>query len=399
MTTQKLINNSCSDLAYDILEMCMTNLNLNEVPDLADIVEKIMKHPNGKVKTVAVRFVEKNLKQSPALHNVGIILLFIDCLQSSETSVGVPSIQILIDLLSMQNFVDDSAVKQKLVSVLEAADQTVALRIYSIAVGVCRKDAKMLDKTEFLLERCLSEIDKNDILVMMNVLEVLKDLCLDSNGVVYLENKGVFTKLMKKVETAEQNPLSSIMIPGLMKFFGSVAVIFPEKIFNAYPGLINLLFKCLLSDDFQLLFTALDTLGNLAKFETGKRALDALDADQCVKVMTHVSKSIPTYPSELKVRAINCLENIFWIEPTAQRNNQINYICQKWFSCVFGSDLSTLLGFCQNPFEDISINAFKCLLALSHHDFGQHAVAATGEVSLFQHKPLDIEQYIYRWTC
>lgn len=361
----------------------MTNLQLNEEPDLSDIVEKIIKNPNAKVQTVAVRFVEKNLKQSPALHNVGTVLLFIECLQSSETSVGVPSIQILIDLLTMQqNFLDDSAVKQQLEAALTTANETVALRIYSIAVGVSRKSAEMLDKTEFLLERCLSEIDKTDILVLMNVLEVLKDLCLESYGLVYLENKGVFTKLMKKIETAGEDPLSSIIIPGLMKFFGSVAIIFPEKIFNAYPGLINLLFNCLLSDDFLLLHSALATLGNLARFENGKRALDGLDADQCAKVMTHIAKAIPSYPSELKVRALNCIENVFWVDSSIPRNNQINYICQKWFSCIFGSDLSTLLGFCQNPFDDIAISAFKCLLSLSHHDFGQRGVALTGELTL-----------------
>lgn len=360
----------------------MTNLKISEEPDLSDIVIKVIKHPNAKVKAVAVRFVEKNLKHSPVLHNVEMILLFIECLQSTETSVGVPSIQILIDLLSMQNFIDDSAVKQQLSKALDGADETVALRLYSIAVGVARRNASMLDKIEFLFEKCLSDMEKNDLLVFMNVLEVLAELCLESYGLVYLENKGVFTKLMKKIETINEDPLAAILIPGLMKFFGNVAVVYPEKIFNAYPALINMLFNCLLQDDFQLLFSALDTLGNLARFEDGKRALDALDADQCCRVMSHISSSIPNYPSELKVRAIICFDSIFWIDPTAARNNQINYICQKWFACIFGSDLSKLFHFCQNPFDDISTNAMKCLRSVVYHDFGQKAVATTGEKAL-----------------
>lgn len=368
-----------SDLAYDILEMCMTNLKLNDEPDLSDIVEKVINHPNAKVKTVAVRFVEKNLKQCPALHNIGNVLLFIECLQSSETSVGVPSIQILIDLLSIQNFIQDAAVKHKLLTALETADETVALRIYSVAVGVSRKDALLLEKSQFLLEKCLAEIDKTDLLVLMNVLEVLKDLCLESFGLIYLENKGIFTKLMKKVESTNDDPLAGILVPGLIKFFGNVAVVFPEKIFNAYPALINMLFNCLLIGEFHVLYTALDTLGYLAKFEDGKRALDSLDGDQCAKVLSHISEAVSTYPSELKVRTLNCFENIFWIDPSNARNNQINYICQKWFNCVFGSDLSFLLRSCQNPFEDISTSAFKCLRSLAHHDFAQQAVASTGE--------------------
>lgn len=376
MTKHNLFISTFRDLAYDILDLCMTNLKISDEPDLYDIVEMVLKHQNAKVTTVAVRFVEKNLAQSPALHNVGTVLLFIECLQYHETSVGVPSIKILIDLLSMSNFLDDPAVKHHLLSALQKDDETVNLRVYSVAVGVARRDSSMLDKVEFLLEKSLQEIDKQDVLLLMNLLEVLKDICLESYGLAYLENKGVFAKLMKRIETINEDPLaSSLLIPGLMKFFGNVAAVHPEKIFNAYPALINTLFNCFFSEDFQLLYTALDTLGYLAKFEDGKRALDSLDSD---KVMAHISSAIKNYPSELKIRALNCFENVFWIDTSIPRNNQINYICQKWFKVIFGTELSMLLNFCHNPFDDISLSSFKCLLSLIHHDFGQKAVGATG---------------------
>jgi hypothetical protein len=167
-------------------------------------------------------------------------------------------------------------------------------------------------------------------------------------------------------------------VSGLMKFFGNVAIVFPDKIFNAYPALIHTLFTCIFSNDFQLLFTALDTFGNLAKFSDGKRALDSLDGDQCLKVLQHIAKTIPTYPSELKVRALNCFEGVFFVDDLGAQNNQINYICQKWFGVVFGADLTALLFFSQNPFEDIAMAAFKLLRSLMGLDFGQRAVAATG---------------------
>jgi hypothetical protein len=179
-----------------------------------------------------------------------------------------------------------------------------------------------------------------------------------------------------------------------MQFFGNVAIVFPDKIFNAYPALIHTLFTCIFSDDFKLLFTALDTFGNLAKFSDGKRALDSLDGDQCLKVLQHIAKAIPSYPSELKVEALNCFEGVFFVDEVGAQNNQINYICQKWFSVVFGTDLMALLAFCQIPFEDIAMAAFKVLRSLAGHDFGQRAVAATGEtmelseVSLFMFRLL-----------
>jgi hypothetical protein len=192
----------------------MSNLKLTDEPDLSDIVDKIIKHPNAKVKTVAVRFVEKNLSLCPALHNTSTLTLFIECLKSPEVSIGIPSIQILSELLSTGSFVDDPAMRQQLLTVLATSDETIALRIYSIAVNVVRKNPAMLDKMEFVLERCVSDVGKNDVLVMMNVLEVLKDLCLESFGLVYLENKGVFEQLMKKIENIEEDPLAGILIPG-----------------------------------------------------------------------------------------------------------------------------------------------------------------------------------------
>jgi hypothetical protein len=167
-----------------------------------------------------------------------------------------------------------------------------------------------------------------------------------------------------------------------MKFFGNVAIIFPEKIFNAYPALVHTLFTCILSDDIQLLFTALDTFGNLAKLSDGKRALDSLDGEQCLNVLQHIANSITSYTSELKVRALNCFENIFFVDATGVGNNQINYICQKWFNGVFGTDLAALMIFCHNPFEDIAISAFKVLRSLTLHNFGQRSVAATGNLML-----------------
>lgn len=372
----------------------MTNLKLNDEPDLSEIVEKLLHNSNVKVKTVAVRFVERNVVESASLHTSSMVALFIECIKSDDTSVGVPSIQILSDLLVTQNFLDDPSVKKQILATLDAANETVSLRIYSVAVEIVKKHPSQLGKVEFIFERCLGELDDHDILVMLNVLEVLKDLCVHNEGIIYLENKGVFSKLMRKIETIEEDPMASILTPGLMKFFGSVAIVYPERIFKSYPSLINKLFECILSDDFTLLFTALDTFGHLAKFEDGKKTLDTLDGNQSLLVVTHIVQSIARYPSDVKGRALNCLENVFWVDLSTPRNNQINYICQKWFSSAFGTQLSELLQMCKNPFADISISAFKVLKSIASHDFGQKAIVNTGgfvEFLLDRHSIISLE--------
>jgi 26S proteasome non-ATPase regulatory subunit 5 len=361
----------------------MTNLKLNDEPDLSEIVEKLLNNSNVKVKIVAVRFVEKNILQSPSLHTSSMLTLFLECLKSEETSIGVPSIQILSDLLITKNFLDDPSVKQQILAVLDSANETVSLRIYNFAVEIVKKHPSMLDKVEFILERCLGDLDEHDILVMLNALEILKDICLKNEGVVYLENKGIFAKLMRKIETVDEDPMAGILTPGLMKFFGSVAIVYPDRIFKSYPSLINKLFECILANDLSLLYTALDTFGHLAKFDDGKKALDSIERGQTLHVITHIAQSIPTYPSDIKIRALNCFENIFWIDTNAPANNQINYICSKWFTAIFSNELSTILTMCKNPFEDISTSAFRLLKSISSHDFGQRGVANTGGFAEF----------------
>jgi hypothetical protein len=191
----------------------MSNLKLTDEPDLYDIVAKIIKHPNVKVKKVAVRFVEKNLSLCPSLHNISTFSLFLECLKSQEISIGIPSINILSELLS-ECLKDDPSVKHQLIAALKGCDETIALRIYNVAINVARKAPENLCKMEFLLEICIKDLGKNDVLVEMNILEVLKDLCLENYGLVYLENKGVFENLVKKIEKIDEDPLAAILIPG-----------------------------------------------------------------------------------------------------------------------------------------------------------------------------------------
>jgi hypothetical protein len=174
---------------------------------------------------------------------------------------------------------------------------------------------------------------------------------------------------------------AALLIPGVMKFFSNVAAIHPQKIFNNYPQLIDLLFECLMNDDdLSLIYTGLDTFGSLSKFEDGKKLLDSNYGDKCSQVVAHIFMNIALYPADVKPRALLSLENAFWIDDDEQMiNNQILYICQKWNQSIFPSNNYTqLLTFCQTPFNEIALSAFGFLRALVKFPFGQKAVKNTG---------------------
>jgi 26S proteasome non-ATPase regulatory subunit 5 len=200
------------------------------------------------------------------------------------------------------------------------SDDTIRCRTYNVAVILARKSPILLEKTDFILKQAIQDLQTNDILLQLNVLEILSDLALESYGLTYIENKGVFNHLLKKIEAIEEDPIGPILIPGLMKFFGNVAAIHPSKIFKDYPIVINSLFDCLLSEDPKLLKPGYETLGHLAEFSDGKISLD--NTGRIGAVLKNIVDLIPSHPSDLKIQALNCLESVFLVDPE-NPNNQI----------------------------------------------------------------------------
>lgn len=251
-----------------------------------------------------------------------------------------------------------------------------------ILVGMSAKGFSFFEKIQILLGRCLNDLQHDDdVLLQLNLLEILQNLCSQDYGLHYLENKGVLHNFARKIERISDDPLTNaLLVPGLMKFFANIAALNPEKIFQNYPILVDLLFELILNgDDFSLIFTALDTFGSLSKFDEGKKLLDSNYSEMCCQIVSHIFKNVSNYPSDIKPRALFCLENVFWVNDEEMINNQISYICQKWCNSIFKeSDFTPLLNYCCTPFEDISLSAFGLLKSLVKHPFGQRGVCKTG---------------------
>jgi Proteasome non-ATPase 26S subunit len=227
-----------------------------------------------------------------------------------------------------------------------------------------------------LVEVCLKKINYDDVLVHVNMLEILQHLCFKDYGVAFLESNG----MLKKYATELKN-VNILLLPSLIKFFGNIAVLHPEKIFSSteqdqFNFLIDLLFDVILQENIYLLYEALNILGNIAKLDKGKIAIDNYCGEKFCQVLKCIFIRMPNYTSEIKIRAINCLKNIFHIDNNA--NNQVNVICQKWFDFTFESSLSKVLCWCQSPFTDLALCAFKLLKSLCDHKFIPEIIASTG---------------------
>ncbi|XP_055591945.1 LOW QUALITY PROTEIN: 26S proteasome non-ATPase regulatory subunit 5 [Uranotaenia lowii] len=280
-------------LACDILSLCMGNLSIGDgTNELKDVIEKSLSHSNPNVQAFGLREFRRILVGSTASEsfiNETIILLVIKCLASDETSVGTPSIDVLVQILP-----------------------------------------------KFLHMRS----------IQANLDDLLR--------------------------------FATILVPGFMRFYGSIAVIHPAKIYEGYPKIIGMLFDCLLSEDLSMAPVAYDTLGCISYPSEGKRQLHYKHGAQLKATFKHFNTVIRNLPNEPKLRLLSCLQLVFSCDP-ATVDNQITSITQTWYGYLSEEEsLNLVMDYIRNPFPDIKRAALALLKAIIGHRWGQQYLLNTG---------------------
>lgn len=363
-------------LACDILSICMGSLSIGESSEVKNVIEKSLSHSNANVQSFGLRELRRILASPPeSFISETLILLVIKCLASEETSVGTPSIDLLV--LMLPKFVHLRSIQENLETLLSKND-IIRCRLYEVAVKLGRQTGNLLDSVERFLQKAVKELDGDDILLQMNVMQVLSELPANNHGMAYLENNGVFDKLMQKIERLEDDPLATILIPGLMRFYGSIAMIHPAKIYDGYPKIITLLFECLLSEDLTILPSAYDTLGCIAYPSEGKRQIHYKHGALLKKALKHFSAVIQNLPNDLKMRLLRCLQSLFSID-SAAADNQITTIVQTWYDYMTEEEnLNLVMDYIKNPFPDMKRAALALLKTIVSHRWGQVYMLNTG---------------------
>ncbi|XP_055920292.1 26S proteasome non-ATPase regulatory subunit 5 [Eupeodes corollae] len=362
-----------SDLAIDILSICMNQLTINQT-DLPSLLERSLQHKNPKVRSLALNTILKELLRHPnASVAEDLILVIINCIEEHETSVGAPAVEILSILLAGK--INKRQFKEALLSKLNQND-IVRCRLYEVAVNLSKISPSNLSELEEILNSAVEALENNDILLQVNVLEILSSLAGQNHGLVFLEQKQVFEKISNRVDEIEQNPLDRLLIPGIMKFFGKIAYSQPQKIITGYPKMVLCLFDCLHSADPTILPTAFDTLANLAYSQQGKLLLEANYESHLRQTFEDFFSYLRNLPTEMKNRAFNALEVVFTCqgEPSAD----VSKVLQKWYQILAGGQsLQFLADFCRNPFPDIKVACLNFIRALCRYRWGIVALKYT----------------------
>lgn len=261
------------NLTCDILCMCMSNLDIDhtEKVSFSSYLERCLLHKNSDVKVLALNYIVKRIKEAgndlPTsmgnLYQSNMMIALLNCLECEETKVSTSAAEILLKLLPKA--VKDKSIKHRLEQILCGKD-VVRCRVYELGVKLCQNSVENQGNFDFILEKLVADLDTDDILLKLNILDLSSNLAQTDYGNVYMENRGVFTKILREIEVLDENSFKSILVPGYLKFFGHIATVQPAKIIQGFSGMINSLFDCILDEKVSALPVAFDTFGNFSVF-------------------------------------------------------------------------------------------------------------------------------------
>lgn len=231
-------------------------------------LERCLQYKNNDVKFVALKDIERRIKDrlngnsSTALkdlYRTQTLLDIVACIENGETKIAMLATHILLNLLPTA-VNDYRAVKMRLEHILEQKD-LIRCRAYELGVKLSQHSAAMHEKYQFILDKLIDDLNTDDVLLQVTTLNFTSEVASIEHGYIYLENQGVFEKVLQQISSLDKNPYKTMLIPGYLKFFGCIAGVQPAKIIRGFPEMIHSLFECLIDGDQATLPVAYDTLG------------------------------------------------------------------------------------------------------------------------------------------
>ncbi|ESP04905.1 hypothetical protein LOTGIDRAFT_211712 [Lottia gigantea] len=293
-----------------------------------------------------------------------IISKIITQLSNKSLSVAKLASDILVTIGKNSNGINSIYNNSKLTEVM-SQDDTVKFRVYQIVVDLSRlsEEGLQMSVESGLLQKLTNEIFKDDILLQLNAIEMLSDLSQVEHGLQYLDQSSVLAKLEEMMRSTESDPMSGLLLPGLVKFFGGMCRVHPKEVCMKFPAFINIVFNNLDSSDISQKNVAIDTIGFLGSTVEGKLTLEKL-GQQMTRGMKCLGGLIKSTKTEDQLRALDSLTNLITLRVSDQTEELLS-LTESWFNQLMPEPFQYVWSLCQRPFLDIRCTAYNTLKALA----------------------------------
>lgn len=308
---------------------------------------------------------------------------------------------------------NNDQVKKLLFNVLNT-NKTQFYRVFELFIRLSSKSDRYLAECNkcFNLDKLIQiELsNKNDdILSKLNCIELLKHLAETKQGYEYLSNNGHLKNLALYLShDCEIDILSaSLLIPGIVKLFGSSAYRHPVNVFNQYPEFYQYLLNTVLDDNYNNndskanICLSIDTLAHIFENNEAKSILIENYKEVLLqKIFKRLLYFIQYAINELRIKSIYCFSSL--ISSNLKSNIILNSLSMDYvssltynlFECFIKETTSEkffnlLLNYAKQPFMEIRLATQSCFNAFVQTKWGSEYLLKNSNKSEFLKYLLD----------
>ncbi|XP_013402299.1 26S proteasome non-ATPase regulatory subunit 5 isoform X1 [Lingula anatina] len=364
---------TCCDILGRLLEALQTQallINFNEE------LLRGLENPKQPVREVCLKQVQRAAEENPSELMTYSDILLVIIKQLGDKSIGVAKAagKVLINLgrnISCLQGLSQGVMLEKLRNVMEQDDIT-RYRVHEVFIEISQNspEALLMCSSNGFLQPLINDMYKDDILVQLNCIEMLSQLAMCQHGLLYLDQQGVLGKLETMMGNIESDPMMGLLLPGLIKFFGSVAFLHPKEIMTKYKTFVNMVFSYLECQDVTLRGVAVQTLGFIGSTAEGKLTFDKM-GPVVPAAVERIGKLVKEPPSEQRVIALNSVANLLKLKVPDQTEELLN-LTESWFRRIAPKPMEVLHNITLQPFTELKTAALNVYTVVAAQPWGQH---------------------------
>ncbi|XP_075947387.1 26S proteasome non-ATPase regulatory subunit 5-like isoform X1 [Anarhichas minor] len=373
------------ELCVEILERILLALSpVSLAQNYRVELQEGLTHPNETVKVLAVTQIGRMVAHPDAateiLNNHDILGAVINCIGEENMAVAKQAIKSLSKLSHSKPGLD-MLFQSDLLKVMKdvmATSDVVRYRIYELVVEISSVSPISLGycaKSGFI-SQLIGELTGGDVLIRATAIEMVTTLAQSQHGRQYLAQQGIMDKFSNMIKGAETDPFSSLYLPGLVKFFGNLAIMdSPQQVCETYPAFQNKVFEMALDPDAAMIGVALDTLGLLGTTVEGKQVLQKA-GEKFKAVLTRMSQLACAGATELRVRSLDAISQLLTLQPEEQTEDLLA-LTESWFHLLSNQPMDMIRNISTQPFPELHCGALQIFTAIATQLWGQKLMIST----------------------
>jgi len=268
----------------------------------------------------------------------------------------------------------------------------IQLRVLELVVrvAVLGEEQLVAMTTTTLLKPLLDLVQTEDCLAALSAIELLVTLALPPHGQKFLESTGVLARMARLLDDGQNHPFASILVPGLVKFFGNLAHTRPRQVMMEYPTFVSSLAAMAESEDPVAQAIALETVGYIGVSLEGKLALAEL-GNRMTDTIDRLELLITDSPTEARIRAMNAFASLIKLDKENQSPELLS-LTESWYRRV-PSTMARMADTVKQPFIDLRLAAYLLLQVIAGQGWGRREMLShPGLVETLMDRSVDKER-------